>query len=43
MKKAMRFNDVKGNDYGINFWYMSKDETINLLRNADLIEKSGTL
>ena len=34
---------VKRNDYRIHFWYMSKDEVINLLRNEDLIEKSGTL
>ena len=34
---------VKGNDYGIHFWYMSKYEAINLLRNADLTEKSETL
>ena len=28
MQKAMNFNDVaiKGNDYRIHFWYMSKDD-----------------
>ena len=41
----MSFNDfvivtIKGKD---SFLYMSKDEAINLLRNADLTEKSGTL
>ena len=25
------------------FWYMNKDKTTNLLRNADLTEKSETL
>ena len=35
MQKAKIFNDVatvsiKGNDYRIDFWYMNKDETINL-------------
>ena len=42
MQKAMRFNDVGGNDHRIHFLYMSKDEAINLLTNADLTEKSGT-
>ena len=32
---------VKRNDYRIHFLYLSKDEAINLLRNADLIEISG--
>ena len=46
--KAMSFNDVaivsvKGNYYRIQFWYMSKDEAINILRNPDLTEKNGTL
>ena len=45
MQKAMNFNDiaivtVRGNDYIIHFLYRSKDETINLSRNADLTEKS---
>ena len=40
MQKAMSFNDfaivsVKGNDCRIIFWHMSKDELINLLRNAE--------
>ena len=34
---------VRGNDYKIHFWYMSKDGAINLLRNANFTEKSGTL
>ena len=34
MQKTISSNDVaivsvKGNDYGIQFWYMSKDEDIN--------------
>ena len=37
----MIFNDVailsvKGNDCTIYVWYMSKDEALNLLRNANL-------
>ena len=48
MLKAVNFNDVaivfvNGNDYQFLFWYMSKDEAINLLRNVGLSEKSGTL
>ena len=42
MQKAVSFNDVatvfiKGNDYRIYFWYMSKDEDINVF--ADLTGK----
>ena len=33
MQKAMNFNvaiaSIKGNDYRIHFWYMSKDDAIN--------------
>ena len=41
MQKAMSFNDVaiisvKGNDYTSHFSYTSKDEAINLLKNANL-------
>ena len=48
MQKAKNFNDVaivtvRMNDYRISFSYMSKDKAIDSLRNADLIEKSGTL
>ena len=40
----MNINDaaivsVKGNYYKMYFWYLSKDEAIHLLRNADLTEK----
>ena len=46
-KKASSFNDVaivsvKGKDYKIHFWYMSKEEeAINLLKKSDLRRKSG--
>ena len=33
----------KENDCRVHFLYMSKDEAMNLLRNVDLTEKSGTL
>ena len=29
------------NDYRIHFWYISKDEAVNLLRNADRLKKVG--
>ena len=48
MQKAMNFNDfaivsIKGSDYKINFWYMSKDDAINILKNSNLNEKSVLL
>ena len=47
MQKAINFNDVaivsiKGNDYSIHFWYMSKDDAINIMKSSNL-KKSGTL
>ena len=46
MQKAINFNDVaivsiKGNDYRIHFWYMSRDEAISILHNSGLNEKTG--
>ena len=48
MQKAMNFNDVaivyvKGNAYRIHFWYMSKDDAINIVKNSNLNEKMGVL
>ena len=49
MQKATSFDDVvivisvKENDHRIYFLQMSEDKAINLLRNADLTEKSGAL
>ena len=48
MQKAMNFNDVaivsiKGRDYRIYFWYMSKYDAINIMKNSNLNEKSGSL
>ena len=44
----MSFNDVaivsiKGNDYRIHFWYMSKDDAINIMNNSNLNEKTELL
>ena len=46
MQKAMHFNgvatvSVKGSDYRIHFWYISKDDAINIMKNYNLNEKSG--
>ena len=48
MQKAVNFNDVgivsvKGNDYRIHFWYMSQDHAINIMKNSDLNENTGSL
>ena len=48
MQKDMNFNDVamvsiKGNDYRIHFWYMSKDDAINIMKNSSLNKKTGSL
>ena len=48
MQKPINFHNaatvsVEGNDYRIHFWYISKGEAINLLKNADLIKNRGRL
>ena len=48
MQKAMNFNDmaivsIKGNNYKIHFWYISKDDEINAMNNCNLIEKREVL
>ena len=44
MEKTMSFNDVaivfvKVKDYRINFWYMSEDEVIDLLKVLICLKK----
>ena len=44
----MNFNGVaivsaEGSDYRIHFWYMSQDDTINIMKNFNLNEKSISL
>ena len=44
----MNFNDaaivsVKGSNYRIHFWYMSKDDGISIMNNSNLIDKMGVL
>ena len=48
MQKAVNFNNiaiayVKGRAYRIQFWYMSKDDVINIMNNSSLIDKIGVL
>ena len=48
MQKAMNFNNiavvhVKGSAYRIHFWYMSKDDAINIMHGSNLVDKRGVL
>ena len=48
MQKAISFNNVaivyiKGNAYRIHFWYMSKDDAINIMNGSNLDDKRGVL
>ena len=44
----MNFNEVaivslKGNDYRIHFWYMTKNDAIAVITNSNLKEINGNL
>ena len=48
MQKAMSFNNVaivyvKENAYRIYFWYMSKDDAINIMNGSKLVDKRCVL
>ena len=48
MQKAMSFNNVaiiyvKGSAYRIHFWYMGKDDAINIMNGSSLTDKRGAL
>ena len=48
MQKSISFNNIaivyiKGNAYRINFWYMSKDDAINIMNGSILLDKRGVL
>ena len=48
MQETMNFNyvaivSIKGNDYRIHFWYMSKDDAIDIMTNSNLNEQTGSL
>ena len=34
---------VKGSAYRIRFWYMSKDDAINIMNGSNLVDKRGVL
>ena len=46
MEKAISFNNVaivyvKGNAYTIHFWYMGKDDAINIMNGSSLVDNWG--
>ena len=48
MQKGMTFNNiaivyVKGNACRIHFWYMNKDDGINIMNGSILLDKRGGL
>ena len=48
IQKAMSFNNiaiasVKGHAYRIHFWYMSKDDAINIMNCSNLVDKKVVL
>ena len=48
MQKVMGFNNIaivyiKENAYRIQFWYMSKDDAINIMNSSNLVDKRGGL
>ena len=48
MQKALSFDNVaivyvKENAYRIHFWYISKDDAINVINGSSLVDKRGVL
>ena len=48
IQNTMNFNvvaivSIKGNDYRIHFWYISKNDVISIMNNSDLNERKGVL
>ena len=46
MQKAIRFNNVaivyvQGSAYRIHFWYMNKDDALNIMSGCNLVDKRG--
>ena len=46
IQKAMSFNNIalvytKGSTYRINFWYISKDDAINIMNGSILVDRRG--
>ena len=48
IQKAMGFNNIaivyiKENAYRIHFWYISKDDAINIMNGSNLVDERGVL
>ena len=48
MQKAVSFNNVaiiyvKGSAYRMHFWYMSKDDAVNIMNGSIFTDKRGVL
>ena len=48
MQNAMSFNNIavvyiKENAYRFRFWYMSKDDSINIMTGSNLVDKKDVL
>ena len=48
IQKVRIFNDaaiayVKGSAYRTNLWYTSKNDTVGIINNSDLVDKKGVL
>ena len=44
MQKAVSFNNIAiVSAYRIHFWYMSKDDAINMMNGSNLVDKMGVL
>ena len=41
--KNVAIVSIKGSDYRIHFWYMSKNDAIFLMTNSNLNDKNGIL
>ena len=41
--KNVAIVSIKGNDYRIHFWYMSKNDAVVLMANSNLNDKNGIL
>ena len=48
MQKVVSFNNIaivyiKGNAYRIHFWYISKDDAINIMTGSNSVDKRSVL
>ena len=40
---SLIFAVIKGNASGIHFWYMNKDDAINIVNGSNLVDKKDVL